>query len=127
MKKKERERLEEAVVELAMEAEEARETVAENKTIKIDELGQFQAHMEEQSQRIKEKQEEAEQLKIYLEQMNPELPRGKAIESHTSNAKAILAKSKVRAILAKKSDIKAVLIAGEILAKPLTLRTEIKS
>ena len=94
MKKKERERLEKAEVELAMEADEARETVAENKTIKMDEMSQFQEHMEEQSQRIEEKQKEAEQLKSYLEQMNIERLRGKAKESRTSNARPIMAKRK---------------------------------
>ena len=110
-----------------MEADKARETEAKKMTTEVDGPSQFQVHMEEQSQRIKEKQEEAERLKIHLEQMNNGRLKEEGIDSHISNNRAILARGKVRAILAEKSDIKAALIAGEILAKPLALRTEIKS
>ena len=122
-KKKEREGLEEADVELAMEADKARESEAGRMTTEVNEPSQFQLHMEEQSQRIREKQEEAERLKIHLEQMNNGCLK-KAIDSHSSNNRAIFARGKVRALLAQKSDIKAVLIAGEILALPLALRSK---
>ena len=126
-KKEQRRGLEEAEVERAMEAEKARETEAEKRTTEVDGPSQFQVHMEEQSQRIKEKQEEAERLKIHLEQMNNGRLKEEGIDGHISNNRAILARGKVRAILAEKSDIKAALIAGEILAQPLALRTEMNS
>ena len=126
-KKEQRRGLEEAEVERAMEAGKAREAEAEKRTTEVDGPSQFQVHMEEQSQRIKEKQEEAERLKIHLEQMNSGRLKEEGIDGHASNNRAILARGKVRAILAEKSDIKAALIAGEILSQPLSLRTEIKS
>ena len=110
-----------------MEAEKARETEAEKRTTEVDGPSQFQVHMEEQSQRIKEKQEEAERLKIHLEQMKNGRLKEEGIDGYISNNRAILARGKVRAILAEKSDIKAALIAGEILAQPLALRTEMNS
>ena len=122
-KKKEREGLEEAEVELAMEADKARESEVGRMTSEVNEPSQFQRHIEEQYQSIKEKQEEAERLKIHLEQMNNGCLK-KAIDSHSSNNRAIFARGKVRALLAQKSDIKAVLIAGEILAQPLALRSK---
>ena len=118
-KKEQRRGLEEAEVERAMEAEKARETEAEKRTTEVDGPSQFQVHMEEQSQRIKEKQEEAERLKIHLQQINNGRLRGKAIDKDASNNRALLARGRVRAILAEKSDIKAALIAGEILSQPL--------
>ena len=123
-KKKEREGLEDAEVELAMEADKARESEVGRMTTEVNEPSQFQRHMEEQSQRIKEKQEEAERLKIHLKQMNNGVLKEKTIDSHPSNNRAIFARGKVRAILAEKSDIKAALIAGEILAQPLALRSK---
>ena len=126
-KKEQRRVLEEAEVELAMEADKACGTEEKKMTTEVDGPSQFQVHLEEQSQRIKEKQEEAERLKIHLEQMNNGRLKEEGINGHASKNRTILARGKVRAILAEKSDIKAALIAGEILAQPLALRTEIKS
>ena len=126
-KKGQRRGLGEAEVERAMEADKARETEDGKMITEVNVPSQFQVHLEEQSQRIKEKQEEAERLKIHLEQMNNGRLKEEGIDGHISNNRAILARGKVRAILAEKSDIKAALIAGEILAQPLALRTEIKS
>jgi len=118
-KKREREGLEEADVERAMETDQVREKAALSTTEEIDESSQFQVHLEEQSQRIKEKQEEAERLKIHLRQINKGCLKEKAIDNYASNNRALLARGRVRAILAEKSDIKAALIAGEILSQPL--------
>ena len=126
-KKKEREGLEEAEFENVMEADKAREPEAKKMTTEVDGPSQFQMHMEEQSQKIKEKQEEAERLKAHLEQINNGRLKEKAIDGHISNSRAILARGKVRAVLAEKSDTKAALIVGEILAQPPALRTEMNS
>ena len=123
-KKKTREGLGEAEVERVRKADKARETQAKKMTAEVSGPTHFQMHMEEQSQRIKEKQEEAKRLKAHLEQIKNRRLKEERIESHISNNRTILARGKVRAILAKNSDIKAALIAGEILAQPLALRTE---
>ena len=126
-KREKRRGLREAEVELAMEEDKARETEAKKITTEVDGPSQFQMHMEEHSQRIKEKQEEAEQLKIHLEQMKSGHLKEEGIGGLSSNNRAVFSRWKVRDLLTKKSDIKAALIAGEILTKPLALRTEIKS
>ena len=125
-KKKEREGLEKAEVKRAMEVDKARETEAKKMTLEVDGTSQFQLHMEEQSQRIKEKQEEAERLKAHLVRMKNGRLKEEVIDGYASSNRAIFARGKVKAIFAEKSDIKAALIAGEILAQPLALRTEIK-
>ena len=126
-KKEQRRGLEKAQVELAMEADKAREAEAKKLTTAVDGPSQFQVQMEEQAKRIKEKQEEAGRLMVHLEQMKNKRLKEEGIDGLVSNNKAILARGKVRAILEEKSDIKAALIAGEILAQPPALRTEIKS
>ena len=125
-KKKEREGLKEAEVERTIEVNKAPESQTVSITTEADEPSQFQVHLEEQSQRIKEKQEEAERLKIHLEQMNNRCMTEAVIGGHASNNRAIFTRDKVRTILVKNSNIKAALIAGEILSQPLALRTEIK-
>lgn len=123
-KKEQRRELEEAEVERAMEADKVRETEAKKRTTEVDEPSQFQVHMEEQSQRIKEKQAEAERLKAHLQQIKNGRVKEGGNESRVPRASSAIVREKVRAVLGNKSDIKAALIAGEILSQPLALRRE---
>ena len=126
MKKNNREGLEEAQVELAMEADKARENKVKKIPITIDEPSQFEVQIEEHSQRIKERQKEAERLKSSLMQMNKVPLKSKALRKQASRDRSVLVRNKVRVMLAEKSNIKAAFIAGEILAQPLGLRAEMK-
>ena len=119
-KKKDREGLKDTEVPLAMEADKAREDEAVQPS-------QFEMHLEKQSRIIKEKQDEAERLKIHLKQMNSEVLNEIPVPSRAFHSRPTFARGKIRSILTGKSDIKAALIAGEVLASPLALRSGIKS
>ena len=119
-KKRDREGLKDAEVPLAMEADKAREG-------EVVKPSQFEVHLEKQSRIIKEKQDEAERLKIHLKQMNSEGLKEIPGRSHAFHSRPTFARGKIRSILTGKSDIKSALIAGEVLASPLALRSDIKS
>ena len=123
-KKKDRESLKPREVELAMEAEKASYSEAKESTKKIGGPSQFQMQIEEQSLIIKKKHEEAERLKANLKQMNKEPLKKKVLGCHNSNNRAILLRGKIKSLLSKRSNIKPTLIAGEILAGPLSLRKD---
>lgn len=122
-KKGERKGLEEAKTEVSMEAEEAQPIEFERNVIEIDEPKQFQVHLEEQALQIKQKQEEANRLQANLAQIKNDQRSGASLKSHASAVDNSAKVSKrVRSVLGKKNDLKAALIAGEILAQPLALR-----
>lgn len=105
-----------------MEADIAREADVERRAINFDEPSDFQVRMEEQSLIIKKKYEEAERLKIHLEQKKKKRLKRNLKDNNVTDIGASLTRGKVRAILTGKSDIKAALIAGAILDQPLALR-----
>ena len=121
-KKEERQKLEEQETETLEMGTPQAKTIIEEVAVP----SQFQVHLEEQSQRIKQKQMEAERLKANLELLRQDKSTGKALTESRGSAFSNSSKvsNKVRAILSKKSDIKAALIAGEIIAQPLALRTQ---
>lgn len=120
-KKLERQRVEK--VEEPIEKQEAEETQVASNRIEVEEPSPFQAHLKEQALQIKQKQEEAERLKANLAQLKKDRLKNKTDQSHTNSAYSskIVAK-KVKSILGNKSDIKAALVAGEILRQPLAMR-----
>ena len=123
-KKREREGQGEAKAEVLVESKEVREAELETTVREVDEPSQFQVHLEEQALLIKEKQAEARRLKASVEQINKEDQKGGSLRGQTMTLNNVSNVSrKVRAILGNKGAIKATLIAGEILAQPLALRT----
>lgn len=91
----------------------------------FDKPTQFQVQLEKQASQIKAKQAEAKRLKANLEQRRKGQlnEASKQARSSAVNHSAKVSK-KVRAVLENKQEIKAALIAGEILAQPLALRTD---
>lgn len=121
-KKEERQRLEEQEAEGMEMGGPLVETI-----IEVDDgPSPFQVHLEEQSLRIKEKQAEAERLKAKIGRLKEDKSADKALSGSKGSAFAYSSRvsNKVRAILGNKSDIKAALITGEILAQPIALRTK---
>lgn len=120
-KKLERQRVEEA--EGSIEIKESEETQVARNWSEAEAPSQFQTHLEEQALQIKQKQEEAERLKANLAQIKKDQYKKKANQSQTTSvySSEIVAK-KVKSILGNKSDIKAALVAGEILREPLAMR-----
>lgn len=120
-KKLERQRVEK--VEEPIENHEAEETPVARNRIEVEEPSPFQTHLKEQALQIKQKQEEAERLKANLVQLKKDRLKKKTDQSHTNSvySSKIVAK-KVKSILGNKSDIKAALVAGEILLQPLAMR-----
>jgi len=121
-KKEERQRLEEQESERLETGEPQTETI-----MQVDDgPSQFHVQLEEQSLLIKEKQEEAERLKANLKRFKQDKSAGKALSrsKRSAFAQSSRASKKVRSVLGNKSDIKAALIAGEILAQPIALRTK---
>lgn len=122
-KKLERQRVEK--VEEPIENHEAEETPVARNRIEVEEPepSPFQTHLKEQALQIKQKQEEAERLKANLAQLKKDRLKKKTDQSHNNSvySSKIVAK-KVKSILGNKSDIKAALVAGEILRQPLAMR-----
>ena len=123
-KKREREGQSEVKADVLVERKEVREAELETMVREVDEPSQFQVHLEEQALLIKEKQAEAKRLKVNVEQIKKDDQRGRALRGQTMTLNNVSKVSKkVRAMLGNKGAIKATLIAGEILAQPLALRT----
>ena len=120
-KKLERQRVEK--VEEPIEKQEAEETPVARNRIEVEEPSSFQTHLKKQALQIKQKQEEAERLKANLAQLKKDRLKKKNNQSHNNSvySSKIVAK-KVKSILGNKSDIKAALVAGEILRQPLAMR-----
>ena len=120
-KKLERQRVEK--VEEPIEKQEAEETPVARNRIEVEEPSSFQTHLKKQALQIKQKQEEAERLKANLAQLTKDRLKKKNNQSHNNSvySSKIVAK-KVKSILGNKSDIKAALVAGEILRQPLAMR-----
>lgn len=123
-KKQEREGLKEVGAEIPMEKKMARENGVERDSRDGDGPSQFQEHLEEQALQIRRKKEEAKRLKAQVEQIKNDHMSKKFHQSDLSSPHiSIKVSEKVRSVLGNKRDIKAALIAGEILAQPLALRT----
>ena len=91
--------------------------------VQPEEPSQFQAHLEKQALQIKEKQKEAARLRANLEQHKKNSHENKAFQScGTSAYRSRTVTIKVKRILGNKSDLKAALVAGDILLKPLSMR-----
>ncbi len=123
-KKQERERFKEVGAEIPMEKKMARENGVERDSREGDGPSQFQEHLEEQALQIQRKKEEVKRLKAQVEQIKNDHMSKKSHQPNSSSPHiSIKVREKVRSVLGNKSDIKAALITGEILAQPLALRT----
>ena len=83
----------------------------------------FQIIMDKQALHIKQKQKEAEQLNSKLQSLNIKPTNTISQGSEKSRKSAAKTRKRIRAVLSNKRETRSVFLLGEIIAKPISLRT----
>lgn len=123
-KKQERGGLKEDSAEIPMERKMVRENEGEKISSEGNDPNHFQDYLKEQDLQIQRKKKEAKRLIAQVEEIKNGHLGKKSLQSSSSSLDIPEKVSeKVRSVLKNKGDIKAALITGEILAKPLAFRT----